>query len=122
MNGTRLAISTSSHYSTPRLESQSSPRTAATSPESQKESETEVECLSDMMCSLVINNCGETQYIGKHLNSPRGDMDNLLAVLITGLSSDFLIFSPKGIQWINEKMGDTLFQEMILSAYIDDNK
>lgn len=42
-----------------------SPRTAATSPGSQKESETEVEALSDMMCSLVTNNCGETRYIGK---------------------------------------------------------
>lgn len=56
---------TSSHHSTPRVESQSSPRTAATSPESQKESETEVEGLSDMMCSLVTNNCGETRYIGE---------------------------------------------------------
>jgi hypothetical protein len=54
----------SSRYSTPRLDSQSSPRTDATSPESQKESETEVEGLSDMMCSLVTNNCGETRYIG----------------------------------------------------------
>ncbi|KAF7166794.1 hypothetical protein CNMCM6106_002492 [Aspergillus hiratsukae] len=92
----------SSHYSTPRLESQSSPRTAATSPESQKESETEVEGLSDMMCSLVTNNCGETRYIGS--------------------SSGFSIFSPKGIQWVNEKTGDTSFQEMISSAYVDDNK
>lgn len=53
-----------SHNTTPRMDSQSSPRTtAATSPESQK-SETEVEALSDMMCSLVTNNCGETRYIG----------------------------------------------------------
>lgn len=43
-----------------------SPRTAATSPGSQKD-ETEVEALSDMMCSLVTNNCGETRYIGKPL-------------------------------------------------------
>lgn len=53
-----------SHNTTPRMDSQSSPRTADTSPESQKESETEVEALSDMMCSLVTNNCGETRYIG----------------------------------------------------------
>lgn len=53
-----------SYQTTPRLESHSSPRTAPTSPESQKESETEVEALSDMMCSLVTNNCGETRYIG----------------------------------------------------------
>lgn len=55
---------TTSHNTTPHMESGSSPRTAATSPESQKESETEVEALSDMMCSLVTNNCGETRYIG----------------------------------------------------------
>lgn len=53
-----------SHNTTPRMDSQSSPRTAGTSPESQRESETEVEALSDMMCSLVTNNCGETRYIG----------------------------------------------------------
>lgn len=59
-----LQTTPGSHNTTPRMESGSSPRTAATSPESQKESETEVEALSDMMCSLVTNNCGETRYIG----------------------------------------------------------
>lgn len=58
-----------SHYSTPRIDSQSSPRTSAASPESQKGSETEVEALSDMMCSLVTNNCGETRYIGRYHSS-----------------------------------------------------
>lgn len=91
----------SSHQTTPRMDSNSSPQTAATSPESHK-SETEVEALSDMMCSLVTNNCGETRYIGS--------------------SSGFSIFSPKGIQWVNEKTGDTSFQDMISSAYVDDNK
>ncbi|KAJ5590986.1 transcriptional regulator family: Fungal Specific TF [Penicillium hetheringtonii] len=67
-----------------------------------RESETEVEALSDMMCSLVTNNCGETRYIGS--------------------SSGFSIFSPKGIQWVNEKTGDTSFQDMISSASVDDNK
>ncbi|KAJ5574232.1 uncharacterized protein N7459_008659 [Penicillium hispanicum] len=91
-----------SHNTTPRMDSNSSPRTTTTSPESQKESETEVEALSDMMCSLVTNNCGETRYIGS--------------------SSGFSIFSPKGIQWVNEKTGDTSFQDMISSSYVDDNK
>ncbi|KAJ9252260.1 transcriptional regulator family: Fungal Specific TF [Paecilomyces variotii] len=91
-----------SHQSTPRMESQSSPRNSVASPSSQKESETEVEALSDMMCSLVTNNCGETRYIGS--------------------SSGFSIFSPKGIQWVNEKTGDSSFQDMISSAYVDDNK
>jgi hypothetical protein len=49
---------------TPEHDKQSSPRTSVTSPESQKEHEEEVEHLSDMMCSLVTNNCGETRYIG----------------------------------------------------------
>ncbi|KAK2767420.1 hypothetical protein FQN54_003576 [Arachnomyces sp. PD_36] len=90
-----------SHHSTPRVDSYSSP-TPVTSPDSQKETETEVEGLSDMMCSLVTNNCGETRYIGS--------------------SSGLSIFSPKGIQWVNEKTGDSSFQDMISSAYVDDNK
>ena len=32
--------------------------------EREKAREEEVEALSDMMCSLVTNNCGETRYIG----------------------------------------------------------
>lgn len=54
----------------------SSPQSALTSPEPQSEKDgekrdepaktaEEVEALSDMMCSLVTNNCGETRYIGK---------------------------------------------------------
>ncbi|KAI9729622.1 MAG: hypothetical protein M1818_008469 [Claussenomyces sp. TS43310] len=62
----------------------------------------EVEALSDMMCSLVTNNCGETRYIGS--------------------SSGFSIFSPKGIQWVNEKTGDSSFQDMIGAVSEDDNK
>ncbi|KAF1816580.1 hypothetical protein P152DRAFT_129067 [Eremomyces bilateralis CBS 781.70] len=73
-----------------------------TSPEPQRSREEEVEALSDMMCSLVTNNCGETRYIGS--------------------SSGFSIFSPKGIQWVNEKTGDHSFQDMITNAAIDDNK
>ncbi|KKZ61700.1 hypothetical protein EMCG_03729 [[Emmonsia] crescens] len=88
--------------STPHADSHTSPRTPATSPDSQKETEAELDTLSDMMCSLVTNNCGETRYIGS--------------------SSGFSIFSPKGIQWVNEKTGDSSFQEMISSAYVDDNK
>lgn len=52
--------------STPHADSHTSPRTAATSPDSQKETEAELDSLSDMMCSLVTNNCGETRYIGNH--------------------------------------------------------
>ncbi|KAF9636897.1 hypothetical protein BFW01_g7793 [Lasiodiplodia theobromae] len=90
-----------------------SPASAATSPaparsnrnptqEPPARNEEEVESLSDMMCSLVTNNCGETRYIGS--------------------SSGFSIFSPKGIQWVNDKTGDTSFQDMITNAAVDDNK
>jgi len=65
-NRSGSANAAGSHNSTPRVDSQSSPRTSAASPESQKGSETEVEALSDMMCSLVTNNCGETRYIGRY--------------------------------------------------------
>ncbi|KXT15138.1 hypothetical protein AC579_7922 [Pseudocercospora musae] len=60
----------------------------------------EVDALADQMCSLITNQCGETRYIGS--------------------SSGFSIFSPKGIQWVNEKTGDSSFQQMIASATSDD--
>lgn len=62
----------------------------------------EVEALSDMMCSLVTNNQGESKYIGS--------------------SSGFSIFSPKGIAWVSEKTGDRSFEEMIHRGTIDDSK
>jgi hypothetical protein len=92
----------SPHHSTPRGEQNLSPGTTATSPDSQRDTEPELDHLSDMMCSLVTNNCGETRYIGS--------------------SSGFSIFSPKGIHWVNEKTGDSSFQNMISSTYMDDNK
>lgn len=68
----------------------------------QDEEQEEVAELSEMMCSLVTNSSGETRYIGS--------------------SSGFSIFSPKGIQWVNEKMGDSSFQQMISDVSIDDHK
>lgn len=61
-----MSSSVSPSNSTPRGDLNASPRasSAAGSPDSQKESEAEVDSLSDMMCSLVTNNCGETRYIG----------------------------------------------------------
>ncbi|KAI9749762.1 MAG: hypothetical protein M4579_006752 [Chaenotheca gracillima] len=94
--------SSESHRETPNQEENlTSPRSTAASPEPPKEPE-EVDSLSDMMCSLVTNNCGETRYIGS--------------------SSGFSIFSPKGIQWVSEKTGDNSFQDMISSVSADDNK
>ena len=59
-----------SQHSTPQHDVQSTPRTSIASPgsenlkEKDKSKEEEVEVLSDMMCSLVTNNCGESRYIG----------------------------------------------------------
>ncbi|KAI0157645.1 N-terminal binuclear Zn cluster-containing protein [Xylariaceae sp. FL1272] len=94
----------------------STPQSALTSPEPTKErefkrdysppeegkTEEEVAALSEMMCSLVTNQQGETRYIGS--------------------SSGFSIFSPKGIQWVNERTGDTSFQRMISDVSLDDHK
>ncbi|KAK1760690.1 6c6d08f8-8b27-48d1-a5e9-ee3a8a61eadc [Echria macrotheca] len=97
------------NHSTPRSSLNSPEPTAkeekrkSLTPEKEKqEDEEEVATLSEMMCSLVTNNDGETRYIGS--------------------SSGFSIFSPKGIQWVNEKMGDSSFQQMITDVSIDDHK
>ncbi len=56
--------SAGSREATPtRNGSASNSHSVAVTPEPAKRSE-EVEALSDMMCSLVTNNCGETKYIG----------------------------------------------------------
>lgn len=54
-----------SQQNTPPLERIFTPKSSAASPETPKEPEEEVEALSDMMCSLVTNNCGESRYIGR---------------------------------------------------------
>lgn len=51
----------------PQVEKQPTPNSSTDSPEPPKAPagpEEEVEALSDMMCSLVTNNCGESRYIG----------------------------------------------------------
>ncbi|KAI9679816.1 MAG: hypothetical protein M1817_004830 [Caeruleum heppii] len=107
--------SSSAHQHTPpeippdsstRNGSIASPKGAVTPQEGKKketeETEEEIEALSDMMCSLVTNSSGETRYFGS--------------------SSGFSIFSPKGIQWVNDKTGDSSFQSMVATAAEDDNK
>lgn len=77
---------TTPSQSTPNEGDASSPRSALASPEpptkngningekrnsiEPEKTEEEVEALSDMMCSLVTNNCGETRYIGMIFGSP----------------------------------------------------
>lgn len=51
---------------TPKIDKLPTPQPSDMSPEPPREDDRpEVEELSDMMCSLVTNNCGETRYIGK---------------------------------------------------------
>lgn len=53
---------------TSQVEKQPTPISSTNSPEPPKAPEgpeEEVEALSDMMCSLVTNNCGESRYIGE---------------------------------------------------------
>jgi hypothetical protein len=125
---TKLVISSSSappgvdsHHSTPQRDTHSSPRNSITTPmsDNEKVKNEEVENLSDMMCSLVTNNCGETRYIGR---TDRGYCFAIVTKQRAGSSSGFSIFSPKGIQWVSEKTGDNSFQEMISHATVDDNK
>lgn len=77
-----------------------SPQAAKGQTDMFKKDAKEVDALADQMCSLITNNCGETRFIGS--------------------SSGFSIFSPKGIQWVNEKTGDSSFQTMIASATNED--
>lgn len=55
-----------SPHNTPQIDKLPTPRASAlASPkEIPKDQDQPVEELSDMMCSLVTNNCGETRYIG----------------------------------------------------------
>ena len=104
---------------TPQLDKLPESRDSVASPaEPQNNKGEPVEELSDMMCSLVTNNCGETRYIGRTLVSQAKDQ----YLRITGSSSGFSIFSPKGIQWVNEKTGDNSFQDMIASADVNEVK
>lgn len=50
---------------TPQSDKLPTPPDSTKSPDPQKQTEEEVEALSDRMCSLVTNNCGETRYIGR---------------------------------------------------------
>ncbi|KAK5684770.1 hypothetical protein LTS10_002844 [Elasticomyces elasticus] len=77
-------------------------QSSKSNPDPFQRTEKETDALADQMCSLITNNCGETRYIGS--------------------SSGFSIFSPKGIQWVNEKTGDASFQTMIANASSDGEK
>lgn len=134
-NPTSPSQATSGHE-----ESSSTPRSTLTSPEPPKdkdkdkdkdeprksadeqrpENEEEVEALSEMMCSLVTNTSGETRYIGESKSSTSYYLFCSLTDL--GSSSGFSIFSPKGIQWVNERTGDSSFQHMISQVSMDDHK
>ncbi|KAG5989641.1 hypothetical protein E4U52_005393 [Claviceps spartinae] len=77
-------------------------KSATPAEENTEDDEEQVEALSEMMCSLVTNQAGETRYIGS--------------------SSGFSIFSPKGIQWVNSRTGDDSFATMISEVSVEDHK
>jgi hypothetical protein len=87
-------------YTSPTGNTENSPNVSKDPRNPFKRDPKEVDALADQMCSLITNNVGETRYIGS--------------------SSGFSIFSPKGIQWVNEKTGDSSFQRMIATATADD--
>ena len=60
----------SSSNTTPQLDKTASPSHSPPAVDQQpKQKEVAVEELSDMMCSLVTNNCGETRYIGERVEA-----------------------------------------------------
>jgi len=75
-DSTRPPISSPAHghvdspHGSSQRDSQTSPKDLVATPASdaEKERNEEVENLSDMMCSLVTNNCGETRYIGTRIS------------------------------------------------------
>ena len=68
----------------------------------QQNKEEDLELLADMMCSLVTNLSGETRFIGA--------------------SSGLSLFSPKGVSWVNEKVGDDSFTQMIRGLVVTDSE
>ena len=62
--GSQLPLPNGSSHSTPQQERLPTPGSSLASPAPPARREEEVEALSDMMCSLVTNHCGETKYIG----------------------------------------------------------
>lgn len=77
-----------SQQDTPNADTQSSPQDSPTSPGADPKDEKkrqEVENLSDMMCSLVTNNVGETRYIGWSCQMPVFGQEANVARLILGL-------------------------------------
>lgn len=106
--GSGFASPVSPHVGDGSTSAHPTPPTGVTSPQSgavpqngqPQAQDKAAEGLADQMCSLVTNNAGETRYIGS--------------------SSGFSIFSPKGIQWVNEKTGDSSFRDMITQAATDD--
>lgn len=73
LSHTQSPTTLSTHTPAPQANKMPSPQSSSASPKpaEEKKPEEEVEALSDMMCSLVTNNYGETRYIGEHLQKLR---------------------------------------------------
>lgn len=65
-SGSQPPILDSPHSAT-HLDDSHSPNVPTKSPETGKNEPEGVEELSDMMCTLVTNNCGDTRYVGKYI-------------------------------------------------------
>ena len=114
-NETVTETQSQSHTETSKDQEQSKSNSISSSrPRKQDE---EVEAVAELMCSLVTNNYGETRFIGEH--QPLIVIGQLL-IVDTGSSSGFSIFSPKGIQWVNDKTGDDSFQRMMTESSFDE--
>jgi len=70
--GSSSAPIAESQGDTPSKDNYTSPQDSITSPgtEGDSQKQPEAENLSELMCSLVTNNSGETRYIGKHFYQP----------------------------------------------------
>ena len=89
--GSQLPLPNDSAHSTPQRDRLPTPGSSMASPAPPARREDEVEALSDMMCSLVTNHCGETKYIGTYVS--------LRIVVVAnhgqGHRPDFPYFLPK---------------------------
>ena len=97
-----------SQHSTPQMDKIATPKSSVASPEPPKHNEAEVEELSDMMCSLVTNNCGETRYIGMyHLPSPGKPQ---LSNVVQGRHLAFPFSLPKESNGSTRRLATALFK------------
>jgi len=101
------SASSDSRHNTPQQERRASSRSSVASPNPEKRNEEEVEALSDMMCSLVTNNHGETRYIGMSSSL----MSTVLKPdSVQGLPLGFQYFRPRVYSGSTKRRGTVPFK------------